>query len=98
MCTYKYVFGSQLNMQEIEASLLLAFWSCESLHGEARVRLDGLHQLDEASRTLIVDGGTAVGQDLAKLFTGLLQREFPAMSFTVERLEPITAGSAAPTS
>lgn len=83
---YRYVFGSDAAMPEVESALLLAVWATESIHGETQVRMDAAHCVDAAERTCVIDAGTAVGRDLNRLFTGFLQREFGADAFTVERV------------
>jgi hypothetical protein len=82
---YRYTFKPEVPLEEVEASLLLAIFAAESLYGEAAVRLDAGHYLDSDRRACVVDAGTAVGKDLARIFTGFLRREF-ADGFTVERL------------
>ena len=83
---YRYTFPEGVPRDEIEASLLLAIWSAESLHGEARVRLDASHYLDPHRNSCAIDAGTAVGRDINQLFVGFLRREFGEDGFRVERL------------
>lgn len=83
---YRYRFTAGVSIEEIEASLLLALWGTESLHGEAQVRLDGAHVFDAERRACVIDAGTAVGRDLNRLFVGFVRREFGADAFTVERV------------
>lgn len=83
---YRYTFQPSVQMTEVEASLLLATWSCEALHGESQVRLDAGHVLDELQHKLVIDATTKVGKDLNRILTGFLQREYRAMDFTVERV------------
>jgi hypothetical protein len=84
---YRYSFQPQVAFEEIEASLVLAIFAVESLHGEAQVRLDAAHFLDRDRRACVIDAGTAVGQDLNRLFVGFVRREFGEDSFRVERLD-----------
>ncbi|MCA9053411.1 MAG: hypothetical protein KDA75_06220 [Planctomycetaceae bacterium] len=86
MQAYRYKFAADVEMSEVSASLLLATWTTESLHGEARVRLDSSHAFDAAKRSCVIDAETDVGRDLNRVFVGLLRREFGEMSFRVERL------------
>lgn len=83
---YRYRFTSEASLEEIEATLLLALFGVESLHGEAQVRLDAAHRLDEEQHACVIDATTTVGQDFNRLFTGFLSREFGADTFQVERL------------
>jgi hypothetical protein len=84
---YRYSFAAGVALEEVEASLLLALLSAESLHGEAQVRLDAAHYLDPERRACVIDAGTAVGRDLNRLFVGFLRREFGGDAFRVTRVE-----------
>ena len=82
---YHYSFEAEVPIEEVESTLLLSVFAVEALHGESQTRLDAGHYLDPDRRACVVDAGTAVGKDLARIFTGFLRREF-ADGFTVERL------------
>src|SRR5438093_4217560 len=86
---YRYRFGDQTPVEEIEASLVLALFAVESLHGEAQTRLDTAHYLDPDRRTCVIDASTAVGRDLSRIFTGFLAREFGPDGFQVERVDAV---------
>jgi hypothetical protein len=86
MCCHKYVFARRTPMSAVESSLILAIWSCESLHGEALVRLNAMYDVRTDDRTIVIDSSTPVGEDLNKLFVGLLQREFGEGAFAVVRM------------
>jgi hypothetical protein len=83
--TYRYTFQDEMRMTDVKESLLLATMAAESLHGRSRVHLDASFNLDEAGRTCVIDAGTEVGQDIARIFTGYLTREFGEDAFQVER-------------
>lgn len=83
---YRYSFTSDVPIEEVEASLLLAILATECLHGEAQTRLDAAHHLNAIKRTCAIDADTPVGRDINCLFTGFLSREFGADAFTVERI------------
>ena len=85
MSSHRYAFNKSVPMTAVESSLILALWSCESLHGEARVQMDAFYEFQSHGMGLIIDSGTDVGQDLNKLFTGLMQREFGHGAFAVVR-------------
>ena len=85
---FKYQFGASVNMVEVEASLVLAIISTESLHGESQVRLDASHAMDIEQRSCVIDARTLVGQDLNRLFIGYIRREFGEDAFRVERIRP----------
>ena len=84
---YRYEFQSDAPLEEIEEALLLAILATESLHGEAQVRLDAAHYLDPAKHACIIDGSTAVGRDINRLFTGFLAREFGRDAFKVKHVD-----------
>jgi len=86
---YRYTFTEEVPIDEVEASLLLAILTTESLHGEANVRLDAAHYLDPTKRACVIDAGTSVGRDLNRLFVGFLNREFGTDSFSVERIDEL---------
>lgn len=83
---YSYTFASGPPVEEIENMLLWALLAAEGLHGEARVRMDGAHNFDADERQCVIDAGTAVGQDINRLFTQFLRRELGDDGFTVRRL------------
>ena len=83
---YRYTFRRDVPAEEVEATLLLALLATEALHGEAEVRLDGGHAFDADKGTCVLDAGSAVGRDFARLFTQFVRREFGDDSFTVERI------------
>lgn len=82
---YRYSFPDDTPFEQVQSTLLLALWATESIHGDAAVRLDASHAIDEARRSIEVDGTTPTGFTLNKLLVGFLVREFGAQGFTVER-------------
>src|ERR1700694_831522 len=93
---YRYVFAPPTAMEEVEASLVLALFAVESLHGEDQVRLDAGHYLHREGRVCVIDAGTEVDRALNRVFSAFLRREFGADAFSVERVVPerSAAGSA----
>lgn len=86
---YRYSFAPHVPVEEIEATLLLAIWGAESLHGESQVRLDAGHFLDSDRRACVIDAGTSVGRDVNRLFVGFVRREFGEGAFEVERVDAV---------
>src|SRR5262245_7997896 len=84
---YRYSFSAKVPLEEIEASLLLAVFAAESLHGETEVRLSAAYAFDASGRVCVIDANTSVGRNLCRLFTGFLSREFGADAFRAERVE-----------
>lgn len=92
---FHYRFRADVEMAEVQSSLLLAVWGAESLFGETRVALEGRHSFDAEERTCAVDATTTVGQTLSRLFAGYLRREFAPGQFSVSRIESPAAVVAA---
>jgi len=86
---YRYNFPPHVSVEDIEATLLLALWGGESLHGESQVRLDASHFLDADRRACVIDAGTPVGRDVNRLFVGYVRREFGNDAFQVERVDAV---------
>ena len=84
---HQYVFYPGIAFEDVEASLLLAIFAAESLHGEAQVRLDVAHAVDSDHRTCLIDASTEVGRDLNQLFVGFVLREFGPECFAVQRVD-----------
>ena len=91
MQIYRYVFETNAPMEEVEASLVMAMFAVESLHGEARVRLEASHAFSSDKRSCVINTGGVVGRDLNRIFVGFIQREFGSDSFRVECLDPTTS-------
>jgi hypothetical protein len=87
MGIYRYSFASSIQFEDIEASLVLAVFGVESLHGESQVRLDAGHALDADKRQIVIDATTQVGRDLNRMFIGFVNREFGENVFEVERVD-----------
>lgn len=83
---YRYEFSNDIPIQEVEQSLALSVLTTESLHGRSQVRMDASFFLDSEHRACIVDAGTEVGRNIARIFTGYLTREFGEGAFKVKRI------------
>lgn len=83
---YRYEFRPNVPLREVEESVLLAILAAEGVHGEAQVRLDAGYDFDEPARACLVDASTAVGETIARVFTGFLRKEFGEDAFRVERV------------
>lgn len=86
--TYRYTFKKRVSIDEVQDTLILSIIGAECLHGRNRIRLEGRWLLDKQRRTCMIDGSTQVGEDIARLFTGYLSREFGEKSFDVRRRLP----------
>ncbi len=90
---YQYCFKRHLDINDVQDTLTLAILGAENLHGRSRLRLGGWWRLDRQRRTCLIDASTPVGEDIAKLFTGYLGKEFGETAFSVRR--PVQQAKAA---
>jgi hypothetical protein len=88
--SYRYTFGANIPIEEVEATLRLAVLAAEGLHSEVEVRLEGAHAFDYERRRCVIDAATAVGRDINRLFLNFIRHEFGADAFQVERVEATT--------
>ena len=86
----RFQFDHNISLNDAEMSLHLAMFAVEGLFGRARVRLDAEYELNEQDHVIDVDGSTEVGAMIARVFTGLLLREFGEDSFRIQRVNPTT--------
>lgn len=89
MTAFRYRFADYVKSCEMEASLLLARWAVEALHGESLVRLEAAYSIDPPTRTCVIDADSEAGRSLNRIFVGFLEREFGADAFDVERVDRI---------
>lgn len=87
MSVHRFQFSPQIPFPDAEASLLLARWGTESLHGPTRARLEARCRTDEDLRIVELDASSEVGRDMSRLFLGFLEHEFPASQYRVEVVE-----------
>lgn len=83
MHTYRFTFPEPIDLDEVEATLVLSRMAAESLLGQAAVALDAPHHLDRAERVCRIEAPGEAGQTLALLFYGFLLREFALAEFDV---------------
>jgi hypothetical protein len=88
-----YHFESHVSFDDVEAALLLAAVSAESLHGPTSARLDLAYAMDVEQRLCVLDDSSLPARDFNKLFLGLLTRDLGEAAFEVERYQP-TASAA----
>jgi hypothetical protein len=91
---YKYTFLPSIDIVDVEATVTLAALATESLHGEARMQLEGRHAFDAEQRTCLIDASGEVGRDFNQLFLGFMRREFGRESFCVNRITGIASSAA----
>jgi len=83
---YHYRFDTDLPMDAIKGSLLLAVIAVEGLKGRARVQLEARFKLNKNKRSCEIEANTDVGESIARIFTVFLVKEFGEQAFKVERV------------
>jgi hypothetical protein len=86
-----YHFGPSVSFDDVEAALVLAAISAESLHGPTSARLDLAYAMDAEQRFCVLDDSSAPGRDFNKLFLGLLTRDLGEAAFRIERYQATAA-------
>ena len=85
----QFVFNHRVSLQEAEMSLHLAMFAVEGLIGRVRVCLDAKYHLDESKRAIVIATRRHAGLLIARVFTGLLMREFGEEAFRVKRVNQL---------
>ena len=80
-----FTFELAVSMESVEESVLLSIIAAEGLHGSGRVRLDAAYHVSARKRACVIDVGSDVGRDVARILTGFLIREFGEDSFDIRR-------------
>ena len=83
---FRFTFDPAVDMLEVEATLQLAIVAAEGLFGEARTRMDAAYFVDAPRATMLVDGNTAVGNAVIRIFTTFATHEFGADAFSIRRV------------
>lgn len=79
----KVKFSNDVDMREVHDTGRLAMMAVESMYGDVLCLLSVQFKTDHAARTVLIDMGTKVGQDLAAIFLGFVRREFGEESVAV---------------
>ena len=87
---YTYGFNPDIPMDTVKDSLLLAVMAVEGLKGRTRIQLEARFQLHKTKRSCVIDANTEVGENIARIFTGFLTKEFGERAFKVERVTALT--------
>lgn len=83
---FVYTFAADVPQAEVGATLLLAAWAAEAVHGAVAVRLAAGYTHDPDRRTCVIAAAGRPGRDLNRVFAGLAGREFGDAAFTVDRV------------
>ena len=82
---FKYTFTPEINIEEVESTLLLAVYAAEGLHGRSSVSMDMRYYANHEKRYCVVDATTDIGRNVCQIFTEYLTRELGYDSFQVRR-------------
>lgn len=85
MGAFHFSFERHVPLAAAEMSLHLAMFAVEGLVGRVRVRMGASYVIDEMSHAIDIDGDKCVTQLVARVFAGLLMREFGEEAFRMER-------------
>lgn len=69
---YRFTFDPDVSMDDVRKSLAISTIAVESIYGEQAMNLDGKFALKTKRRTCLIDSGTQLGCDLAKVFGGFM--------------------------
>ncbi len=83
---YRYRFGDEVCFDEVLGTIDLSILAVQSLHGEARTRLDARFVSDTEKKSVVIDATSSVGDALNQIFVGFARREFGLTAFRIERL------------
>lgn len=92
---YRFILSRSIDPADAEATLYLAITACEGLFGHSRVRMDVSYHLDAPRAAVLIDGTTATGDAVVRIFTVFLARNFGPDSFSVRRLRSAPPGGVA---
>ncbi|MCC6909086.1 MAG: hypothetical protein IT430_14175 [Phycisphaerales bacterium] len=89
---FRFSFRAGVDLTEVEATLHLSILAGEGLFGEARVRMEVAYHVDAPHRVILIDGRTAAGDAIVRVFTAFITREFGEDAFEVRRTsQPINS-------
>jgi hypothetical protein len=81
--TLRFEFRPSVPIAEAEATLHLAMYAVEGLVGRVHVELDA--DFDIGKRVILIDESTFTGWLIARVFAGLIAREFGEGAYEVYR-------------
>ena len=84
---FRFSLARQLSIEEAEMTLHLAMLAAEGLYGSPRVAMELRYELHALENAIEVDGETEVGTSVARIFAGLLLRQFGEGGFRIDNIE-----------
>ena len=83
---FRFSFDEAVPIEEAELTLHLAIFAAEGLFGKPRVAMEFRYEIQPFDNHIDVDGETEVGVAVARIFAGLLLREFGESAFRITNL------------
>jgi len=83
----RYRFHERVPPEDVEASLVLAILTVETIHTPDELRESGGHAFDASTRTLVMSAEEPAALALNQIFHRLLEREFGRAAFEVELVD-----------
>lgn len=83
----RYRFNERVPPEDVEASLVLAILTAETIHTPDELRESGGHAFDASTRTLVMAAEEPAALALNQIFQRLLEREFGPETFEVELID-----------
>lgn len=74
-------------MDDVQHALDLAGLAAESIYGRALMKMESPYYVNTGGRFCVVDADTALGRDIALIFTGFMKHGGGEGAFTVERVD-----------
>ena len=87
----KIKFEKWIKHQFIEEQIGMAFISAECTYGKPKVRLHGAYLVSKNTPQMAIDVSTEVGEHIAQVFIGLMNKHIGEDKFDVDRVEAKTS-------
>jgi len=84
VCRFTFMDGTK--REWIESHLSWVIFNAECTFGKSKVRIEASYFIPDDKPECVIDVSTEVGEHIAKLFTGIMIREFGEEGFAVERI------------
>lgn len=83
---FRFSFDQHVPIEDAEMTLHLAMLAAEGLFGKPRVAMEFRYEIQPFDAYLDVDGDSEVGVTIARIFAGLLLREFGDSAFRITNI------------
>lgn len=84
---FRFSLDRRVSLDDAEMTLHLAMLAVEGLYGSPRVAMEFRYELHALENAIDVDGETEVGTSVARIFAGLLLRQFGDGGFRIDNIE-----------